>query len=211
MTAGLRLFAERGFRATTVGDIEAAAGLQPRRGALYNHFQSKQALLEAAVEAQMAVVAQANSEIAQLSGGDVRSEMMEMGRWFLTISRELEQIVRIIEKDGDRLPKLRETVRATLIEAGHRAVETTLKGHLKGLDLAVDTEALAAVVMGPLANQRRVMWTFGSPPLGVDDERLLHTWSETFAALAEAAVTSAERGIRPNRRQRGAPKRQPRA
>ena len=35
---GMRLFAERGFRATGVGDIEAAAGLQPRRGALYKHL-----------------------------------------------------------------------------------------------------------------------------------------------------------------------------
>src|SRR5947209_7757695 len=37
----MRLFAERGFRATTVGDIEAAAGLVPRSGGLYKHFAPK--------------------------------------------------------------------------------------------------------------------------------------------------------------------------
>lgn len=53
LVAGMELFAERGFRATTVGDIEAAVGLAPRRGALYKHFASKQALLEAAVRSHI--------------------------------------------------------------------------------------------------------------------------------------------------------------
>src|SRR5690348_7783062 len=48
LEAGVRLFAANGFRETTVGEIEAAAGLEPRRGALYRHFESKEALLDAA-------------------------------------------------------------------------------------------------------------------------------------------------------------------
>ena len=49
----MRIFAEKGFVAATVGEIEDAAGLQPRRGALYNHFESKEALLRSAIEAQV--------------------------------------------------------------------------------------------------------------------------------------------------------------
>ena len=43
----LGLFATKGFRATTVRDIAASVGL--RQGALYNHFASKDAILEALV------------------------------------------------------------------------------------------------------------------------------------------------------------------
>jgi AcrR family transcriptional regulator len=50
IAAGLRLFADRRVRGTTVGQIEKAAGLTPRSGALYKHFGSKEAVLEAAVE-----------------------------------------------------------------------------------------------------------------------------------------------------------------
>ena len=48
--AGLRLFADKGFQGTTVGEIERQAGLTPRAGALYRHFPSKEAVLEAAFE-----------------------------------------------------------------------------------------------------------------------------------------------------------------
>ena len=45
ITEAMRLFAERGYRGTTVGDIEQAAGLAPRAGGLYKHFASKDEVL----------------------------------------------------------------------------------------------------------------------------------------------------------------------
>src|SRR5438309_297178 len=83
LAAGIRLFAERGFRNTTVGDIEAAAGLRPRRGALYHHFPTKQALLEAAVQTHLSAIEAGLREMDELPGLDVRTEAMLMGRWFL--------------------------------------------------------------------------------------------------------------------------------
>ena len=38
--AALPLFAERGYAATSIAAIEAAAGLAPRAGAFYRHFPS---------------------------------------------------------------------------------------------------------------------------------------------------------------------------
>src|SRR5258705_8311772 len=43
----LRLFAERGYAATSVAEIEAAAGLSPGAGGLYRHFKSKYEVLAA--------------------------------------------------------------------------------------------------------------------------------------------------------------------
>lgn len=49
------LFATRGFAATSVRDIAAAAGVTP--GAIYNHFESKEAILNAiAVDGHQALV-----------------------------------------------------------------------------------------------------------------------------------------------------------
>src|ERR1700712_2380850 len=87
---GMRLFAERGFRATAVGDIEAAAGLQPRRGALYKHFPSKQALLEAAVRSHLDRAAAGADLIGALDLGALGADRTQLlpivaglGRWFL--------------------------------------------------------------------------------------------------------------------------------
>jgi len=48
--AALRLIADRGYRGTTVGQIEEAAGLTPRAGGLYKHFASKREVLAAAMQ-----------------------------------------------------------------------------------------------------------------------------------------------------------------
>lgn len=50
LDVGLRLFAERGYNATPVSEIEKALGMRPGGGGLYRHVPSKQALLEQAVE-----------------------------------------------------------------------------------------------------------------------------------------------------------------
>src|SRR5262245_23970473 len=46
----MRLFAERGYSRTSVADIQKAAGMRPGSGALYKHFASKEALLEAGID-----------------------------------------------------------------------------------------------------------------------------------------------------------------
>ena len=45
MQAALELFVERGYQKTSIARIETGAGLVPRAGAFYRHFDSKQALL----------------------------------------------------------------------------------------------------------------------------------------------------------------------
>jgi len=45
MQAALELFAEQGFQKTSIARIETEAGLAPRAGAFYRHFESKRALL----------------------------------------------------------------------------------------------------------------------------------------------------------------------
>jgi AcrR family transcriptional regulator len=77
---GLRLFAEHGFAGTSVGAIEAAAGLQPRRGALYRHFASKEALLAAAVQRYNDLSREAAGTFTQVAVEDPRELAMAVGR-----------------------------------------------------------------------------------------------------------------------------------
>src|SRR5690349_10108353 len=102
----MRLFAERGFRETAVGDIEAAVGLQPRRGALYKHFASKQALLEAAVAVYLDDAATGATQVNEL-GALVRLRtndealkgiVLGLGRWFLGEMDRLKDLTLVIEQ-----------------------------------------------------------------------------------------------------------------
>ena len=87
VTEAMRLFGEQGYQATSVAQIEAAAGLAPGSGALYHHFKSKEALLEA-IDRQLDR-RRAMRDIRALFAGlrDLRSELTMLGRYLLCRAR----------------------------------------------------------------------------------------------------------------------------
>jgi AcrR family transcriptional regulator len=187
---GMRLFAEQGFGATSVADIEVAAGLQPRRGGMYKHFPSKEALLDAAVRSYLdraSAGAQEVGEVAdvELAGVDpaaLRFFVLAVGRWFLGEMDRLRDLTRVLEHDGRRMPELTAEIKVDIVDLSYRTAARLIVSAQPG---ATDPEAMAFLVLGPLVALRRTEWTFGSPPVGLDDERVLEAWAAvTMGVLA---------------------------
>src|SRR5487761_2050203 len=102
LDAAMALFAERGFRDTTVGAIEDAAGLAPRSGALYQHFASKEEVARACVERHVSELDRLQDAIEMLPLGDLRAELLLMGRWNLADLAHRQPLYLFLSKDGDR-------------------------------------------------------------------------------------------------------------
>src|SRR5258708_19200709 len=116
----LVLFASRGVKATTVDDIASAAGLAPRWGAIPKHFPSKQAILDAAVEAHLSRLESAKVDMrGMLPLGDERADLTLTARWALHELREERQLVQIIQRDPESLPSLRDRL-AESVKRGYR-------------------------------------------------------------------------------------------
>jgi AcrR family transcriptional regulator len=187
----MRLFAERGFHATAVGDIEAAAGLQPRRGALYKHFRSKQALLEAAVRTYVERATADASRIADLDLASALDQDREeqqriivgLGRWFLDEMDRLKDLTQVLEHDGRRMPELVAELKTSMVDLSYRTAAQLIAG---AAPRAPDPEATAVVVLGTLVALRRTAWTFGCPPLDLDDARALTAWADMTLATIDA-------------------------
>ena len=82
----MRLFSQQGYRATSVNQIEAAAGLVPGSGALYNHFKSKEELLAAGIDRQLDRRRAMHDIRALFAGlGDLRTELTLLCRYLLTV------------------------------------------------------------------------------------------------------------------------------
>src|SRR3712207_3652118 len=105
---GLRLFAQRGFRRTTVGEIEEAAGLSPRSGGLYKHFRSKQELLAAAVERHLHEIETIGEVLELMPLGDLRAELTLLARWILGDLERHRELFLVLEKEGADLRELRD-------------------------------------------------------------------------------------------------------
>ena len=183
ISEGMRLFALQGFHATSVGEIEAAAGLQPRRGALYKHFATKHTLLEAAVRAHLARAAAGASEIEAVDFTAIAhadTELLDsilrgLARWFLDEMDAMEDLTLLLEHDRSRLPDLTSEVKRDIVDLSYRTAARLITSVATE---PVDADALAVILLGSLVAVRRTTWTFGSPPLGVDDERTIATWTE---------------------------------
>lgn len=185
MSEALRLFAQQGFHRTTVGEVEAAAGLTPRGGALYKHFDSKERLLEEAMEhAVDATVRVRNELLGLLPLDDWRSELTLFARWVLIELERDRYIVAILEKDGDSFPHLVKRFYVDHVARGHQSAMdyVTVRLGEEGHPMW-DAEALTAIIVGALVNFRRNQWTFGATVLGVEEERLVATLVQLLGAV----------------------------
>jgi AcrR family transcriptional regulator len=98
MQAALKLFMEQGYQKTSIARIETDAGLVPRAGAFYRHFDSKQALL---VEFAKSYISETPEDFGfdRLADfGDTRSELVAIALKYEEAMIRQKPFARIIEE-----------------------------------------------------------------------------------------------------------------
>jgi AcrR family transcriptional regulator len=187
LDAAVELFGRQGYSRTSVGEIEAAAGLVPRSGALYKHFASKRALLEAAVTRRARVADEAGVQVDTVSTGDVRAEVELAGRLSLRIVADDQALLRIVMREGDTFPELRDAFYERIVSRGQRSFVTWLRLAAQRSGASEpDFDALAGLILGSIINHCVLATLFGQPAGGVSDERFLATWTDSTLKLLEA-------------------------
>ena len=188
--AGITLFSDRGFKGTTVGELERAAGLTPRAGALYKHFPSKEAVLEAAFERHVAEVEALHSAIELMPLGDLRAELTLLARFGMqTLVRE-RALRRIVITEGDRFPDLKRRYRERVVDRSYEEVIGFISLKVAAGEFPdCDVEAVAVVMVGALLGYSVEYDVFGRQPAGVDEDRFIDAVVDAAMALAEAPPT----------------------
>ena len=172
MTAAMDLFGRQGYHATTIAQIEAAAGLSAGAGGLYRHFKSKRAVLEEGLSRQ---VAAGRPLLSVLGGAELPADRRER---FLAVARaglaRLEQerdVNRLLLRDLASFPDLLDLVRERELLRVHQAVTAFLRAELPAEE---DPGALAAVVMAAVSHYWIMADVFGGRhPHEIDAERFL--------------------------------------
>jgi AcrR family transcriptional regulator len=183
--AALRLFADRGYRGTTVGDIESAAGLAPRSGALYQHFAGKEEVLKAALEQHVRELESMQSAMELLPLGDLRSELVLLGRWTLQDLTRREPLERLVRKEGAQFPELRDRVREAVHDVPHQRLADWIRRTVAAAGAPEpDCEALALIIAGSMGHFRSLESVYGEKPLDIEDERFLAAWVDVCVAIA---------------------------
>lgn len=174
------LFGRQGYHATTVAQIEAAAGLSAGAGGLYRHFRTKRALLEEGLRRQ----AQGGRPLlaflddpAALAGLPTRQRFLAVARAGLRRLDEERDVNRLLLRDLASFPELLEQVRQHEL----RRVFDALTGWLAAQDPTGghDHPAIAAVLLAAVSHYWVLTDVFGGRhPHGVDAERFLSTLAD---------------------------------
>ena len=190
LEAALELFATRGFEATSTAQIEKAAGLSPRSGALYKHFRTKEELLEVALAQRMQEISALPERLDLGPLSDLRSELMLVARWGLAELERERQLALVVMKEGHRLPKIREAFVESIVQPGRAIAVEVLRRYSESHDLELsDIEALGEVLCSALVGFALQGFMFGRGFSGVDDER----FAAAHVELAMALIAQNER------------------
>jgi AcrR family transcriptional regulator len=189
LAAARRMFAEQGYNGTSVGEIEAAAGLSPRSGALYKHFPSKQAVLAAVMAQHTDVVEEMRRQLEVMPLGDLRTELTLVARWGLAELRREHELTRIVMKEGDRFPEMAETFRQAIVLRGHRMTAEWVTRYVESEGGRVqDPDAIASVLTDSLVGYTLQEVLFGPAPAGVGEEAFVAAWVEMTVAAVRSLI-----------------------
>lgn len=183
--AALPLFAERGFAATSIAAIESAAGLSPRAGAFYRHFDGKETLF---LELARECITETPDEFdfAGLTDHpDTRTQLVAIARQFERAAGRQRPYLRLIEE-------MRLTEAGHAFEAGANARMldalmrwTATRPAGAGLGSARLAALTVAVFGGWLfylgKRQQRI------EPEAVERDVLLDEWASRWARQLDAA------------------------
>ena len=184
----MRLFSQHGYAATSIAKIEAASGLTPGAGGIYHHFPSKEAVLAAGIERQLARLG-ALREIRNVLGslGDLKAELPLTARYVLAELDSESELLRILASDARNRPQLLTAAVEQLVSSTFTGFAAWISERSERVIGAEEASAIAAFGLGSLLSSRLLRDVLGLPA-PVDDETLVDTWVRMMAtALADPA------------------------
>jgi AcrR family transcriptional regulator len=187
LAAALKLFADKGYAATSVADIQRASGLAPGSGALYKHFASKRELLEAAVEHRIDSIVAAREEYDAGQPSSVEQAVRTAGQLIWSNLNQSEDLLKVMLREPDELGDLDEKTWQVITDnAYQRFADELATLNRSGRTSIADPEAAAAVAIASLSYAATLQALSGRLPGNVDEDRYFEAWiSQTVSVLAQ--------------------------
>ncbi len=182
--AGTSLFAKQGYDRTTVGEIEAAAGLKRRAGGFYRHFPSKESLLLAIADARFeASLHQGLTGILEL--GDTKTQLLLIAQTYRQIADESMEVSRIVSAQLQRLPKLKRKIRKINAEIFSTLRDwISTKSYAQSHDQDMQNDLLLSIIGG---------WLFyltkksqDEKFIEIDETRFMNSWAGFWAQTLDS-------------------------
>jgi AcrR family transcriptional regulator len=183
LEAGMRLFGERGYEATSVADIQVACGLTAGSGALYKHFASKRELLAEGIHRYVDAMKKSAAELIPSLPADPRAALTIIAEAVSSAMARDRAIIRVGLRDLEQFPELLEVLWDGLLVALYRELTAWLDAQQElGRIQADDTAATAAVLVASLTYYRVLESLIGHSPGDIELDAYLTAWVDSAVA-----------------------------
>jgi AcrR family transcriptional regulator len=187
LAAALRLFAAKGYAATSVADIQRASGLAPGSGALYKHFGSKRELLAAAVAHRIDSIVAAREQYDAGRPTSVQHAVRTAGQLIWNNLKQSEDLLKVMLREPAELGDLDEKTWQVITDNAYQRFADELDAsNRSGRTRIPDPEAAAAVAIASLSYGATLQALTGRLPGNIDEERYFEAWvNQTVGVLAQ--------------------------
>ncbi len=189
--AALRLMATKGYRGTSIGEIEKAVGLAPRAGGFYRHFKNKEEILFDAIDTYAEEILAELSDLKNIPQSSASTELTAMTHLIVAHAARHRELRLILRRDGRNLPGIQARIRQfnqadawdvfvewTRHQLGKRRIDKNVRQHTFQI-----FSTLALILY---------LQDYGEFPLSLDrDETLDHWIDQSIAYLRTAGVANA--------------------
>ena len=181
VTEAMRLFGQQGYRATSVNQIEKAAGLVPGCGALYNHFKTKQELLSAVIDRQLDRRRAMHDISALFAGrGDLRTELSLLCRYLINVLEQESEFLQVAARTpAEESPRLTDAY-AALVDGLYSELGDWITGGAPTMDPA-EAKRIAAIGIDALVGRRTSRIIFHANHIDTNDEQYITDWTDIIA------------------------------
>lgn len=185
--AGMRLFAQRGFDATSVADIQTECGLAPGSGALYKHFPSKKDLLCLGVRRYVEQLVSSRSRLLDILPDDPAEALPMIAIGVADAMAGDAAVIRVALRDLEKFPDLLSELWEGLLGALYEEFAGWLLHQRNAGRLQVDDpSATSAVLLASLTYHRVLEALIERTPGDVELGPYLAAWVQS--ALATLAI-----------------------
>jgi AcrR family transcriptional regulator len=188
----LRLFAERGYAATSVAEIEAASGLSPGAGGLYRHFRSKEEVLGAAVREHITRTKEQISTVMERAATFEEQPLAERLQLIckagLAKMREEQDLIRVLFRDLDQFPGLVTEIREGIVNPLYDAIASWLSQQPEFAAAEEDWPAISSILGGSVVNYWLANESLYEPPTRIDEKRFIAAWARLAFGLIAPEV-----------------------
>ena len=142
LAAATRVFAERGYEGSRVGDIAREAGIA--YGLIYHYFDNKEAILNSVFQSAWSVTTKVIEGIAA-SEGSLRDKLSSVAGFLLEAWKLEPETVQVVMIEVLRSPKFREEGKLEAYQRIFALIEGILESHRS--ELRDDAEPRVAAVL----------------------------------------------------------------